>query len=74
MPGTLVQVCNEAEDIPCKVEIELERVRKELAFPNYGGGKAWWARSPGATNALPSQVHETAVQGGASGGYRCVLR
>jgi hypothetical protein len=37
--GTLVQLCNEAENIPCKVEIELEGVKKELAFPNYGAGK-----------------------------------
>ena len=39
MPGTLVQLCNEAENIVCKVEIELEGVKKELAFPNYGAGK-----------------------------------
>jgi hypothetical protein len=37
--GTLVQLCNEAENIPCKVEIELEGVKKELAFANYGAGK-----------------------------------
>ena len=53
--GTLVQLCNEAENIPCKVEIELEGVKKELAFPNYRAGKLGWRVHPVPPTLCPAK-------------------
>jgi hypothetical protein len=55
MPGTLVQLCNAAENIPCKVEIELEGVKKELAFPNYRAGKLGWRVHPAPPTLCPAK-------------------